>query len=168
MRSITDPTPHQRLFLSPSCAASHDSSGWFWVASGGLMGQRKTNMTAIIIILAAILWPRALPHRVTSSWRQPPDESLHNWTTVSSRRSDFTLWPVMTVINWSRGDSATVALCTVLLASKYSIQYAVITPVVRVGSPFTYFMFSKTVVVYPYICIDASGPQTKIKFGPLN
>lgn len=42
-----------------------------------------------------------------------------------------------------------------------NIQYTVITSVVQVGSPFTYFMFSKTVVVYLYICIDASRPSNE-------
>lgn len=32
---------------------------------------------------------------------------------------------------------------------------------VQVGSPFTYFMFSKTVVIYLYICIDASRPSNE-------
>lgn len=116
MRSIMDPHsfPHHRLFLSPSCAASHDSGGCFPVASGGLMGHRKNKYDSHNNYFFCDL-ERCLIARP----RAGGDLWINHYTVgplLSSQCSDITVWPVMTVIKWSRGDSATLALCTGLLA----------------------------------------------------
>lgn len=57
--------------------------------------------------------------------KQAPDKSFHHRTTASSQPPDVTAWPVMTVIKWGRGgggDSATLALGTVLLASERTVN----------------------------------------------